>query len=926
MSAKTDKEIKQITLSIDNKQVPVNTGASVLDAAHVAGIYIPTLCNHPALPSYGGCRMCLVEIENMRGFPPACTTPAQDKMVIKTNTPQLQELRRNILEMLLTEHPHTCLVCDRKKQCHPYHTCIRKVAVTTGCTMCAQNGICELQRVVEYVGLKDVSLPYTYRKLDVLRDSPFFDRDYNLCILCGRCVRVCQDIRGAGAITFTYRGPKALVGTAFDYTLQQSGCQFCGACVDVCPTGALVERSVKWTGMPDSTVRTTCPYCGVGCQISLHIKNGRIMNSVPFISSIPNKGQLCVKGRFGIAEVVHHPERLTSPLIRRKGKFAEASWDEALDLVAEKLKKYKGSNSALISSAKITNEEQYVAQKFARVVMGTNNVDNSSRSCHAPSIAGMGESFGISAMTNSIDEISEAACIFVIGSNTTSGHPVLSLEIKQAVSNGATLIVADPREIRLCQWADTWLQHVPGSDVALLMGMMRVITDETLADMSFIEERCEDFHEFKESLKKFNLDFVKKTTGVSKSKIEKAARFFASKKPATIIYGMGITQQSHGTDNVFALANLAMLTGNIGKPSSGINPLRAQNNNQGACDMGALPDVYTDYQRVDNHDSQERFEAAWGTQLPSTPGLTLPEILTAAHSGKIKALYLVGENPVMSGAHTAHVTGALKKLDFLVVQDIFLSESAQLADVVLPAASFAEKDGTFTNTERRVQRVRKAIEPVGNARPDCMILSSIAKRMGVNGFDYSHPSDIMQEIAGLTPSYKGITYKLLDKVSPQWPYDNEKKTDTPILYEDSFARGKGRFTPLSYRPPAELPDKKYPLVLTVGSSLYHHQTGTMTRKVLGLNFLNPESTVEINPTDAKKLKISDGDPAKVISRRGQVSTRARVTDACLPGVVYMDFHFAESAANILTNPAVDPLSKTPEYKICAVRVEKGQGG
>jgi formate dehydrogenase major subunit len=529
-------------------------------------------------------------------------------------------------------------------------------------------------------------------------------------------------------------------------------------------------------------------------------------------------------------------------------------------------------------------------------------------------------------MTNSIDEISDAACIFVIGSNTTSGHPVLSLEIRQAVSKGATLIVADPKEIKLCQWADTWLQHMPGSDVALLMGMMRVITDESLADMSFVEDRCENFHEFKESLKDFNLDFVEKVTGVPKSKIEKAARLFASRKPATIIYSMGITQQSHGTDNVFALANLAMLTGNLGKHSSGINPLRAQNNNQGACDMGTLPDVYTDYQKVDNPDAQKKFEAAWGTQLPATPGLTLPEILMAAHAGKIKALYLVGENPVISGADTAHVTAALKKLDFLVVQDIFLSESAQLADVVLPAASFAEKDGTFTNTERRVQRVRKAIEPVGNSRPDCRILSAIAKRMGVKGFDYNNPSEIMQEIAGLTPSYEGITYELLNEVSPQWPCNNEKEKGTPILHEDSFARGKGRFTPLIYRPPAELPDKTYPLMLTIGSSLYHHQTGTMTRKVLGLNFLNPENVVEIHPADAKKLKIKHGDPVTVISRRGQVSTRARVTDTCLSGVVYMEFHFAESSAHILTNPAVDPLSKTPEYKICAVRVEKGQGG
>ena len=456
------------------------------------------------------------------------------------------------------------------------------------------------------------------------------------------------------------------------------------------------------------------------------------------------------------------------------------------------------------------------------------------------------------------------------------------------------------------------------------MGMMRVIMEEARADMSFIEERCENFHEFKESLKNFNLDFVKKVTGVSKAEIEKAARTFASRKPAMIIYSMGITQQSHGTDNVHAIANLAMITGNIGKPSSGIYPLRSQNNNQGACDMGTLPDVYTGYQRVDSPDIQKKFEAAWGTKLPSSPGLTVPEIIKAAHKGKIKSLYLIGENPVISQADAGNVTEALKKLEFLVVQDLFLTESAQLADVVLPAASFAEKDGTFTNTERRVQRVRKAIEPVGNARPDCMILSAVAKRMGEKGFDYSHPSDIMQEIAGLTPSYQGINYDLLDRISPQWPFTNGK--DTPILYEDSFVQGRGKFMPLSYRPPAEMPDKDYPLMLTIGSSLYHHQTGTMTRKVLGLNFLNPEGVVEINLADAKKLKIKDGAQVTVVSRRGQISTRARVTNAILPGLVYIDSNFAESAANILTNPALDQVSKISEYKICAVRIEKGQGG
>jgi len=918
MSAATAKETKNITLSINGQQVLAEKGLTVLEAARGAGIYIPTLCYHPILPPYGGCRMCVVEIEKMRGFPTACTTPAEDNMIIKTDTPQLQELRRNILELVLTEHPHSCLICDRKEQCYPYHICIRKVAVTTGCIMCPKNGRCELQKVVDYVGLKEVSLPYTYRELPILRDSPFFDRDYNLCILCGRCVRVCQEIRGVGAITFTYRGPKALVGTAFDYTLQKAGCQFCGACVDVCPTGALIERASKWEGSPDYVIATTCPYCGVGCRLNLEVRKDRIISSVPAIKG----AQACVKGRFGIVEFVHHPQRLSNPLIKKDGKFVKASWDEALSLLAEKLQRYKGDKFALISSAKITNEENYLAQKFSRVVMGTNNIDHATRLCHAPSIVGLTEAFGIGAMTNPISDIGNTSCVFVIGSNTISSHPVIALEIKKAISKGAKLIVADPREIKLCQWADVWLQHLPGSDVALLMGMMRVIKDEGLADSTFVQERCENFDAFKDSLKDFDLDFVEKITGVPKAKIEKTARLFATKKPATIIYGMGITQNSHGTDNVFAITNLAMLTGNIGKPSSGVNPLRGQNNNQGACDMGSLPDVYTDYQRVDNPDIRKKFETAWSAQLSSAPGLTLPEIIEAAYKGEIKSIFLIGENPLLSEADAARAKEALKKLEFLVAQDIFLSESAQLAHVILPACSFAEKDGTFTNTERRIQRVRRAIEPIGNSKPDWWIISEIAKRMGAEGFDFSHPSEIMQEIAKLTHSYSGITYQRLEDMCPQWPCPHKESQGTPILHVETFVRGKGRFSPLIYKPSAELPDKDYPFILTTGCSLYHHQTGTMTRKVSGLNALEPEGLVEINSADARQLNINEGERVKVISRRGQVTTKAKITEVCPQGMVFMRFHFAENGVNILTNPMLDPVSKIPEFKVCAVKIEK----
>jgi len=918
------QETKIINLAIDGQPVKTEEGTTVLKAAQQAGIYVPTLCYYLSLTPSGSCRMCIVEIEGMRGFPTACTTPAIEGMVVKTNTPQLQELRRNILELILSEHPYACLICDRKEHCEPFHITLRKQAETTGCTMCPKNGRCELQKVVNYVGLTEVRLTPSRREVPILRDSPFFDRDYNLCILCGRCIQVCQEVRGIGAIAFTYRGSRTLPGTAFDKSLQDSGCQFCGACVDICPTSALTERSGRWRGLPERSVISTCPYCGVGCQLSLEIKGNRILRTVPVMENSVNSSQACVKGRFGITEFVHHPQRLTMPLIRRNGNLVEASWDEALDLVAEKLASYKGDEFAFIASGKCTNEENYLAQKFTRTVMATNNIDTSARLCHAPTVAGLAQAFGSSAMTNSINEIKMAACILVIGSNTSSTHPVIALEIKRAVQNGGKLIVADPRDIELCRYADIWLSHSPGSDVALLMGMMRVIFDEGLADLAFIGEYCENFDAFKKSLKNFNLDFVEKVTCVPGDKIAEAARLYATYKPASIIYGTGITQHSHGTDNVLALANLAMLTGNIGRPSTGVNPLSGQNNVQGACDMGALPDVYTAYQSVDNPDIQKKFEIAWECSLSASPGLAVTEIRDAIYKGKVKAVYLMGGNPVLSEPDAKHAQEALNKLEFLIVQDIFRSETAQLADVVLPAASFAEKDGTFTNTERRIQRVRKAIEPAGNSKPDWWIICQIARRLGGKGFSFEHPSQIMSEIASLTPSYGSVNYQRLEEGALQWPCPDDAPPGTPILHAGKFARGKGKFSPLIYKPPCELPDKEYPLVLTTGSSLYHFHTGTMTRKITGLNAIEPEGVIEINPVDAYPLKISDGSKVKVVSRRGEVIARAKVTEKSPPKVVFMTSHFAESAVNILTNPVLDPISKTPELKVCAIRVEEVQ--
>ena len=542
-------------------------------------------------------------------------------------------------------------------------------------------------------------------------------------------------------------------------------------------------------------------------------------------------------------------------------------------------------------------------------------------------MAGLVTSFGSGAMTNSIGEIGDAECIFAIGTNTTVAHPVLALQVKDAVAKGATLIVANPKQIDLCRHAKIVMRHRPGTDVVLLMGMMRVIVDEGLADEAFIAERCDDFDAFRESLAAFDLKYAAKVTGVPQEDIAEAARCFAGNKPASTLYAMGITQHSHGTDNVMAVANLALLTGNVGKASSGVNPLRGQNNVQGACDMGGLPNVYPGYQQVANPDAKAKFEAAWGCTLDATPGLTHMEILDAIDDGRVKTVYMVGENPILSEANANHVRESLEKLDFLVVQDIFLTETAQLADVVLPAASFAEKDGTFTNTERRVQRVRKAIDPPGDAKTDSQIVSEIAQRMGAKGFQFADPSQIMAEIASLTPSYGGIAYDRLEAGGLQWPCPSLDHPGTPFLHRDRFATpsGKARFVPLEYKPSAELPDEDYPLLLTTDRSIFHFHTATMTRKT-GLEQLHSEEALAMHPDTAAEYNISDGDLLQVASRRGQMNVRAKVTDACLPGVVSSTFHFFESPVNQLTNAARDPVAKTPETKVCAVRVEKvGEG-
>ncbi len=668
-------------------------------------------------------------------------------------------------------------------------------------------------------------------------------------------------------------------------------------------------------------VETICPYCGVGCHIRLKVKDGRVVATLPAEGG-PGEGRLCIKG-WSAHEFIHHPERLRKPLIRRGEGFKEADWSEALDLIAERLReiayRHGADSIAFLSSAKATNEENYLLQKLARAVIGTNNIDHCARLCHSSTVIGLLDAFGSGAMTNSIEDLEKAEVIFVIGSNTTEQHPLIARRIIRAVRRGGKLIVADPRAIPLTEYATLHLRHRPGTDVALLNAMINVIVSEDLHDRDFIENRTEGFEELRRVVSRYRPEEVEAITGVPAHLIREAARLYASAERASIIFSMGLTQHTTGVDNVHSVANLAMLTGNIGRPGTGVNPLRGQNNVQGACDMGALPDFLPGYKRVEDPEARRPFEEAWGVELPSEPGLTSVE-MTEACGGEIRAMYIMGENIVLSHPDSNEVRRQLGRLGFLVVSELFLSETAELADVVLPAASYAEKMGTFTSTDRRVQLLHRAIPPIEECKPDWWIIAQIAKRLG-RPLRAEGPREVMAEIARLVPIYRGINYNRLEKGGIQWPCPSTEHPGTPILHAERFARGLGRFTPAEYRPPAEQPDEEYPFILTTGRLLFHWHTGTMTRKSKTLTGQLNEPYVEINTLDAERLGIEGGDRVKVRSRRGEITLRALVTDRIKGGVLFIPFHFKEAAANVLTNPALDPRAKIPEYKACAAAIE-----
>jgi len=898
----------EITVTINGRKLTGRSGQTILELALQNGIEIPNLCYDPRLKPTGACRLCLVEVEGQKGPVTACTFEIVPDMVIRTNTEEILAIRKTILELLFYEHRGVCTTCDK-------------------------NGECKLQQYAyEYqIGDEVFNQPVPEPKDNYTTGNEAIEYDPNKCIRCGRCIRICEEVQMDNALTFKERAADIEVTTAFDIPLNDSTCELCGQCLSSCPTGALYERAAKAKGQCKDLLRTrtTCPYCGVGCQIDLNVNPGtnEIVRVTSPVGCIPNNGNLCVKGKFTM-DFVADENRLTTPLIKRNGKLEKATWQQAIKLIAERLTRIKtefGPDAiAGLSSAKCTNEDNYVFQKFIRAAVGTNNVDHCARLCHASTVAGLARAFGSGAMTNSIDELKNTRCIFVIGSNTTEAHPVIALSIKEAVvNNGAELIVADPRAIDLVRFAALHIAQKPGTDVALINAMMNVIIDEKLLDSDFINDRTEAFADLAETVKNFTPEMAAEITTIPADKIRQAARTYARASTASIIYSMGITQHTTGTDNVLSLANLSMLTGNVGFESTGVNPLRGQNNVQGACDLGALPNVYPGYQSVEDSDIRAKFETAWGKELSPNKGLTVVEMMHAIEQGKIKALYMMGENPALSDPNLNRTRDALAGVDFLISQDMFLTESGEYADVVLPSVCFAEKDGTFTNTERRIQRVRKAIPPPDGARNDWEIICAVAAQIGYS-MGYDGADKIMDEIASVSPIYGGVSFDRIESVGLQWPCTDKDHPGTKYLHKGKFTRGKGKFHAVEFKPPAEVPSDEYPFVLSTGRQLYQFHTGTLTRKSKVVNQVSPTGYVEINTDDAKRFEITDRESVEVLTRRGKVTTPAKVTDNIQKGWLFMPFHFSEAPANMLTNDALDPIAKIPEYKVCAAAIRKVQ--
>lgn len=898
-----------VRVTIDGMPAEVRTGTSILRAARESGVDVPKLCATDNLKAFGSCRMCLVEVEGRKGYPASCTTPVEDGMTIRTQTEALSRLRRNVMELYISDHPLDCLTCSA-------------------------NGDCELQDMAGAVGLRDVRYGFDGENhLDVGVDAsnPYFQFDGSKCIVCSRCVRACDEVQGTFALTIQGRGFKSKVSAGMDEGFLDSECVSCGACVQACPTATLMEKSIVDHGMPDHKVVTTCAYCGVGCSFQAEMKGDQVVRMTPYKDGEANHGHSCVKGRFAFG-YASHPDRVMKPMIREhtSDPWRAVEWDEAIQYSARRFQeiqeKYGRKSVGGITSSRCTNEEVYVVQKFVRAAMGNNNVDTCARVCHSPTGYGLKTTLGTSAGTQPFDSVMDTDVMIVIGANPTEAHPVFASQMKRRLREGAKLIVVDPRKIGLVRSAHIEAEHhiplAPGTNVPVINALAHVIVSEGMVDEDYVRERCdtESFDAWKAMILKpeNSPESVAEIAGVDAETLRAAARLYGTANNASIYYGLGVTEHSQGSTMVMGMANLAMATGNIGRSGVGVNPLRGQNNVQGSCDMGSFPHELPGYRHISGDDVRGDFERHWGITLDAEPGFRIPNMFDAAIDGKFKGMYIQGEDLAQSDPNTLHVEAALGNMECIVVQDLFLNETAKFAHVFLPGTSFLEKDGTFTNAERRINRVRPVMPP-RQGKDEWQITLELAQAMGYE-MHYENAAAIMDEIAELTPTFRNVSFELLDRIgSVQWPCNEAAPTGTPVMHIEQFVRGKGLFVETDYVPTEEKANRKFPLLLTTGRILSQYNVGAQTRRTKN-NIWHDEDVLEVHPSDAEMRGIRDGELVSLASRKGDITLRAEITTRVKPGVVYTTFHNPETGANVVTTEYSDWATNCPEYKVTAVQI------
>ncbi|MEQ9587929.1 MAG: formate dehydrogenase subunit alpha [Parvibaculaceae bacterium] len=893
---------------INGQSVEVPEGTSIMRAASEAGVSIPKLCATDSLNAFGSCRLCLVEIEGRRGFTASCTQPLEEGMSVRTESQGIAKLRKGVMELYISDHPLDCLTC-------------------------ADNGDCELQDMAGVVGLRDVRYHDPSNHLDAPKDesNPYFTFDPSKCIVCSRCVRACEEVQGTFALTVEGRGFDSKISTG-GQDFFSSECVSCGACVQACPTATLMEKSVIDHGVPDRTVVTTCAYCGVGCSFKAELKGDEVIRMVPYKDGDANHGHSCVKGRFAWG-YANHAERITKPMIRDDiaDPWRQVEWDEAIAFAANRMKAIQQEHGRFsiggITSSRCTNEEVWVVQKLVRTAFGNNNVDTCARVCHSPTGYGLKQTFGTSAGTQHFDSVADADLVMVIGANPTEAHPVFASQMKRRLREGARLIVVDPRTIDLVRsphiQADYHLPLKPGTNVQLMNAFAHVVVTESLMDKDFVEGRCdlESFKDWESFAKRpeHAPESIADDIGVDARSIRAAARLYASASNAAIYYGLGVTEHSQGSTMVMAMANLAMATGNIGRSGVGVNPLRGQNNVQGSCDMGSFPHELAGYRPVSDESTRATFSNHWNVKLHDKPGFRIPNMLDEACAGNFRGIYIQGEDIAQSDPNTKHVESALRAMDCVIVQDLFLNETAKFAHVFLPGTSFLEKDGTFVNAERRINRVRPVMQPQ-TGLSEWEVTQSLANAMGYP-MRYESSAEILEEIASLTPTFGGVSFEFLDEIgSVQWPCNDDSPAGTPIMHVDEFVRGKGLFVLTDYQPTEERANRKFPLLLTTGRILSQYNVGAQTRRTDNLAWL-AEDVLEIHPSDAELRGIRTGDWTSISSRVGEISLKAKISERVAPGVVYTTFHHPETGTNVITTELSDWATNCPEYKVTAVQVQ-----